>query len=235
MSAAAFDCIARRYDELWTETPAGRAQRAQVWRHIDSLFQAGDRILDIGCGTGADAAHLLARGVGIHGTDASPAMLAECEAMLGRNPQWSGTVLRAEEIASLPGIYDGALSNFGALNCVADLQPVARALAAKVRRGGFAAICTIGRFSIWETLRYSVRLQFRKAFRRIGGRAEASLGIPVYYPTVAQLRELFAPEFQLVRWVGVGLWPPAAIDRTLAGLPVLRAMADHRLLIFMRT
>jgi ubiquinone/menaquinone biosynthesis C-methylase UbiE len=235
MSAAAFDRIARRYDELWTETPAGRAQRAQVWRHIDPLFQSGDRILDIGCGTGADAAHLLARGVGIHATDASPAMLAECEILLGRNPQWSGAVLRAEEIASLPGIYDGALSNFGALNCVADLQPVARALAAKVRRGGFAAICTIGRFCAWETLRYSARFQFRKAFRRIGGRAQASMGIPVYYPTVARLRHVFAPEFQLVRWVGVGLWPPAAIDRTLAHLPVLRAMADHRLLIFKRT
>ena len=34
-----FDRVAARYDELWTATPIGRAQRNPVWRDIDPLFQ----------------------------------------------------------------------------------------------------------------------------------------------------------------------------------------------------
>ena len=56
-------------------TAIGRAQRNLVWRDIDALFHAGERILDIGCGTGEDAAHFAARGVHVYATDASPAMV----------------------------------------------------------------------------------------------------------------------------------------------------------------
>ncbi len=233
MSAAAFDALAERYDELWTETRAGCAQRAQVWRHIDALFAPGDRILDVGCGTGADAAHLLSCGVRVHATDASPAMIASCRRRAKEN--LDTTVVRAEEIASLSGTFDGALSNFGALNCVADLRPVAEGLAAKIRPGGFLAICTIGRFCAWETLRFAARLEFGKAVRRFRGQAQASLGITVYYPTVARMRALFAPGFELQRWAGVGLWPRQDwLDRRCAALPGVRALADHRLLLFKR-
>jgi ubiquinone/menaquinone biosynthesis C-methylase UbiE len=51
----------RRYDAVWTDTPHGRAQRDLVWRHVDRLFQRGDSVLDLGCGTGEDAAHFAAR------------------------------------------------------------------------------------------------------------------------------------------------------------------------------
>ena len=202
-----FDAIASRYDELWTNTETGQSQRAQVWAHIDSLWKAGERILDIGCGTGVDALHLASRGVAVDAIDASPAMVASCAV--------PASVLRAEEIGTLPGTYDGALSNFGALNCVADLRPVVAGLSARVRPGGRVAICMIGRFCMRETLRFAVRLQFRKAVRRWPGQAQASIGITVYYPTVRQLRRLFAPQFVLQRSAAIG-------------------MGDHRLLIFTR-
>ena len=74
-SATVFDRIAADYDALWTTTPIGRAQRNLVWREMDALFHPGERILDIGCGTGEDAAHFAARGVQVYATDASPAMV----------------------------------------------------------------------------------------------------------------------------------------------------------------
>ena len=162
-----FDSLAARYDALWTTTAIGRAQRDLVWRHMDPLFQPGQRILDIGCGTGEDAAHFAARGVTVYATDASPAMIQVAAARGG----FTAEVRSAEELAQIGGPFDGAISNFGALNCVKDLPGVAGSLAALVRPGGSLAICILGRFCAWETLHYAVRFQFAKAFRRWRGSA----------------------------------------------------------------
>jgi SAM-dependent methyltransferase len=311
MSAAAlFERLAPRYDELWTETAVGRAQRNAVWRVVDRLFGAGACVLDIGCGTGEDAAHLGSRGVLVYGIDASPAMVARARARgamaevgriedlvghalacpgerssplggsygalqigheaeegglkpvadttNGQSPEASSARLdklkhvpqcaarkRHEIVAACKeygGIviqFDGAISNFGALNCVEDLAGVARALGASVRPGGYVAICTMGRSCVWETLYYGLRLDFKRALRRLAGRAGE-----IRYPTVRQLHADFAADFELVGWTGIGMLVPpsyvklpARIVNLLARLdrlPFLRSCADHRLLVFKR-
>ena len=241
-----FDHLAATYDALWTTTAIGRAQRNLVWRDMDTLFQPGMRILDIGCGTGEDAAHFAARGVTVYATDASPAMVQVAQARGG----FTAAVCSAEDLAQIGGAFDGAISNFGTLNCVEDLPAVARSLAGLVRPGGRVAICLLGRFCAWETLYYGVRWQFGKALRRLVGHALACppSAIMVHYPTVAQTRVSFAPAFELQRWTGIGLCVPpsyvklpaalvgclAACDRLLARLPLLRALADHRLFLLVR-
>jgi ubiquinone/menaquinone biosynthesis C-methylase UbiE len=244
-STILFDRLATCYDARWTNTPIGRAQRDLVWRELDELFHPGQHVLDIGCGTGEDAAHLTARGVSVFATDASSGMIAVAQARGG----FEAEVCAAEEIASLGAMFDGAISDFGALNCVEDLPAVARSLAAIVRPGASVAICLLGRFCAWESLYYALDFQFRKAVRRWRGRA--GTGTPcspvVYYPTLAQFRSAFAPGFELQRWTGIGLFVPpsyvhlsssirflAACDRLLARLPLLRAMADHRLFLLVR-
>ena len=297
-SAALFDRMAASYDAQWTTTAIGRAQRNLVWRDIDALFQPGERMLDIGCGTGEDAAHFTARGVAVYATDASPAMVQVAQARGG----FTAEVRSAEELGQIGGTFDGAISNFGALNCVENLPAVASLLAGLVRPGGRVAICLLGRFCAWETLYYAVRLQYGKAIRRWSGRATIEIrgvqsdfvgqdgilcagwqpalgghlpatagGLPtrrrmpscpterapqtdnlaamtVYYPTVSEIRAAFAPDFELQRWTGIGLCVPpsyvnlpatmvgvlAACDRLQARLPLLRALADHRLFLLVR-
>jgi ubiquinone/menaquinone biosynthesis C-methylase UbiE len=245
VNAAAFDRIAATYDAQWTDTPAGRAQRDQVWRNADRLFHAGDAILDIGCGTGEDAAHFAARDVRVHATDVSAEMIR----VAARRGSFTTAVSAAEEIDGLEAAYDGAISNFGALNCIAEPSQVAQRLARLVRPGGRVAVCVIGRFCLWESLYYAARFQCRKALRRVTAKpVMTSMGMPVYYPTMAGLRAVFAPGFVCERWTGIGLFVPpsyvrlprgvirvlGALDRLLAGLPLLRSMADHRLLILVR-
>ncbi len=245
-SAAAFDRMAASYDELWTTTAMGRAQRNLVWCDLDALFQPGQRILDVGCGTGEDAAHFAARGVTVYATDASPAMVQVAQARGG----FTAAVRRAEDLAQIGETFDGALSNFGALNCVADLRAVAASLAGLVRPGGHVALCVLGRLCAWETLYYAARLNFRKAFRRLVGHASACPPSPfmVYYPTVSEFRAAFVYDFELQSWTGIGLCVPpsyvklpaslvgvlAFCDRLLARLPLLRALADHRLFLLVR-
>ena len=242
--AAVFDRMAARYDELWSATATGRAQRKLVWRWVDEWFRPGERILDIGCGTGEDAAHLAARGLTVLATDVSAAMVAAAQSRGG----FRAEVLAAEDIAQLDGTFDGALSNFGALNCVADLAGVAGSLARLVRPGGRVAICLLGRVCAWETLYYLARLQVRKAFRRWGRGGADFHGMTVRYPSTAAFRAAFAEGFELHRWTGIGLCvppsyvklPPPAVrwlsglDGVLARLPLLRGLADHRLFLLVR-
>ncbi|HLK65985.1 MAG TPA: methyltransferase domain-containing protein [Bryobacteraceae bacterium] len=242
-ATSAFDGVASQYDRQWTDAPIGLAQRELVWRFVDPLFHTGDRILDVGCGTGADAAHLSRRGAIVHATDPSPAMIEIARERGG----FTTAVLPAEQIASVGGIFDGAISNFGALNCLDDLASFARALATRVRPGGYVAICTIGKFCLWEFLYYTTHGKFAKGLRRLRGTAPSSLGVTVRYPSIVALREAFE-DFQLVRWTGIGLFVPPSyvrmrggivrwcsfLDRALARLPLLRALADHRLLILVR-
>jgi SAM-dependent methyltransferase len=207
--SAAFDQLAPAYDALWGESGKGRAQRQAVWRVTDPLFQPGRHILDLGCGTGVDAEHHKLRGVRVTAIDASVEMVR-----IARSRSVHTLPLRIEELARLDGEYDGALSNFGALNCVRELDPVARELARLVRPGGSMALCVMGRFAPLETLRFLLRGQPRKAARRWSGTARWR-GIDVRYWSRRELVESFGDAFKFERRVSVG-W------------------GDHQLYIFKR-
>lgn len=250
MSVAAFDRLAARYDEMWTNTAIGRAQRDAVWRAIDGLFQSGDRVLDLGCGTGEDALHLAASGVSVHAIDASPEMIARMRARMNARAEGlcHAERMAIEDLNRLDGRFDGAISNFGALNCVRDWPAVADQLARLVRPGGHLVMCIMGRHCLWEALHFGVRGRLRAAFRRWRrGAVSTSLGM-VFYPSVARVRREFHPQFRLVDNRGVGIFVPpsyvrvsegvverlAPLDRMVCAWPVFRGLADHRLLVFVR-
>jgi ubiquinone/menaquinone biosynthesis C-methylase UbiE len=245
MASGCFDLLAADYDRTWTNTGAGRLQRDAVWRHLLPLFDCGDRVLDLGCGTGEDASHLARFGVRVSAIDASPSMVR-----IAQNRGVSAEVGSIEGIHALDGVFDGVISNFGALNCVPDLSTLHNPLVRLIRSGGHLAICLMGRFCLGESLHFVRKLQFRKAARRWKGQTYAQrLDLPVYYPSANAVTQALTPEFRLVSRIGIGLTvPPSGIanlspaslrirgefDARIAAWPILRAMADHQLYIFRR-
>jgi SAM-dependent methyltransferase len=241
----AFDQMARNYDALWTNTLIGRAQREAVWRWIDPLFQPGDSILDLGCGTGADAVHMMNRGLHVTGVDASTEMV-----LMARAGGVEAQQLALENLDRLDRLYDGIVSNFGVLNCIDDLQALGIQLGRLMRRGSCLAICLMGPVCLWETCHYLKRSRPRKAFRRWGsGGSVASVGVHLNYPSIRQIRSAFQNHFKLLTWFGIGLTVPPSyilglsatavrhlerVDRHLAHRPLLRMFSDHRLLLFRR-
>jgi SAM-dependent methyltransferase len=192
MTTSPFDALAQSYNELWTGTARGRDQRTAVWREIDGLFRTGDRVLDLGCGTGDDALHLADAGIEVFGIDAAPKMV-----QIARSRGVKASVLSIEDLVSGAGlwpVFSGAISNFGALNCVPDLRPVATQLASLVQPAGPVAICLMGPFCLTD---------WRHAAKRWCGHTQWR-GIDVYYPTSRQIRAAFAPWFAFERRVAIG-------------------------------
>ena len=256
-----WDRTAENYDRIFSETVIGRVQRDAVWHEMDKVFQSGMRVLELNCGTGVDALHLAARGVRVVACDLSIKMIDAARQRLGAtglDALVEFRVLATEEIDSLVGEapFDGAFSNFSGLNCVQDISQAARNLARLLRPGAKTVLCMVGRFSPWEMAwhlahgRPALGLQSfrRKPTTHISAR-DAAL---VHYPSVSDMRLMFAPEFRLRGWKGIGVAVPpsclepfaqripgvvgglAKIDRYLSRAPIFRSMGDCVLLQFER-
>jgi SAM-dependent methyltransferase len=281
VSSSPFDDMAADYDRSFTDSTIGKLMRQAVWRRLDACFRPGDRVLELNCGTGADAIYLGRRGVRVLATDIAPAMLDVVRAKVARaglENMVEVELLAIEDLAraqgyketrrqgdkemkrqdalslsrglpvSLSGSFDGALSNFGGLNCVADLGAVAAGLAACLRPGATALLCVMGPLVPWEWAWYLGRGQPAKAFRRLRRRGVAWRGLTIRYPSIGALRRAFGPWFRPRRVSAVGaLLPPsytegwaarrprllerlARWERRLETLPPLPWLADHYLL-----
>jgi len=259
--AAAFDIAAIDYDDQWTRSVSGRLQREQIWRELERFFLPGHKILDLGCGTGVDAVRLARVGARVLAIDISPQMVRRTRQRVESENLSEGVtceLLALENLGDLKnrGFFDGAISDFGVLNCVGDLRQVARDLGALLRPGAHLALCYMGRFCLWETAWFLLHGKPGKAFRRLGARTKASFSaaraFEVFYPSVREIIEAFKENFRLVSWRGVGIFVPpsyveplapsfqrgfrrlAWFDHIAGGWAIVRAVGDHRLLVFVR-
>lgn len=259
---APFDGLADRYDEVFTASRIGQAQRASVWAELKETFYRGDRVLEIGCGTGVDACFLAERGVRVVACDSSPRMIAVATHRLTSHRE-AGLVeprlLAAEDIGVLRSgdLYDGAFSNFGAINCVPDMGSLARDIASMLRPGATALLCLMGPCCLWEVFWYLAQARPQKAFRRFrreGSTARLSEGasVHVYYPSLRSLAHAFSPKFSLESVKGIGITvPPSYVesvanrfpgllrtavlaDLFLGHCPGIRVLGDHVLVKFKR-
>jgi SAM-dependent methyltransferase len=247
-----FDCLARDYDRAFTFTNIGMLMRQAVWRRLERCFRPGQRVIELNCGTGEDAVFLGRHGVRVLATDVSAAMIEEASAKV-RSAGLAGAVelrrLSIEELGELDtGPFDGALSNFGGLNCVDDLRGVARALSDLLRPCATAVLCVMGPVVPWEWAWFLARGQFGRAFRRLRSGGSQWRGVHVRYPGIFATRAAFLPSFRLHRVAALGalLPPPYARDwtekhpaildrlnrweRRLETVPPLPWLADHYIL-----
>jgi SAM-dependent methyltransferase len=256
----AFDKLAAGYDELFTRSLIGRAQRGAVWKVILDTFEPGSHILELNCGTGEDALFLAGYGVSVVACDASQQMIQTArQRMQAEDPDApiQFEPLATEHLARLRSsvLFDGALSNFSGLNCVARLDQAARDLAALLAARAPVLICLSTRFCLAEIVWFLFHGEFRKAFRRTSGIATAQVGefaVNVHYPTLREVERLFSPLFRLRSCTGIGVAVPPSylepvmrkyprvldrlrqIDRRISRLPLFRVLGDHMLLCFER-
>lgn len=219
--------------------------RSVLWERYEHLFQPGQTVLDVGCGTGIDAVYLASIGRHVIGIDASPAMIAEARARISDlvSDRVEFRLMDATEIGSLPeGSVDGIISVFASLSSVDDLERFAAAAAGLLKPRGKMVLHLLNRWSLWEWLGLVKARRWQEA-RRLGRNPDRNFNIsgrPVrhrlYHAREAYTR-FFANRFELRRAYGLGiLRPPHTIQRIPASVvselqrlePMVRARRPFR-------
>jgi ubiquinone/menaquinone biosynthesis C-methylase UbiE len=257
----AFDSVAADYDGNRGNNALIQDMRREMWRWLDATFASGSRLIDLGCGTGLDAARMARLGHRVTATDWSPAMVrrtsdrAEQE-RLGDRVQ--ALNVGAHELCRLEGdgVYDGAYSNLGALNCVPDLEAVSGECARLLRPGGALVFTVIGRVCPWELGHYLLRGRWGRAWVRYArGAVPVSMNqrtVWTFYYGPREFYRAFRAHFSLTHYRGLCVFSPPPylatfrdrhaqlyqllwrMDRRIGGWPLLRAMGDHFLLVMRR-
>ncbi len=223
-----FDAAAARYDADEADNPVLLHMRARAFQHLSLAFPPGSRLVELGSGTGTEAARLAAeRGCALALVDPSSALLeiasakvraARQGALLGRHNLPARSVARLSETHGA-GSFDGAYSSFGALNCEPSLTPVAQGLADLVRPGGAIVLSIINRWCPPEVAWYAVHGEWREAVRRWGGPVQAAAypggpkDVRTWYYSRRDIARAFAGGFSVERVEALPLlWPPPYLD-----------------------
>jgi SAM-dependent methyltransferase len=261
-----FDAAATRFDADERGNRVLAEMRERTFEQLRFAFCRGAKLVELGAGTGTDAARLVAdHGCRVALVDVAPRMLERATDKV-RAARPNGLIgahrLAARSTGSLTAVYgcgsfDGAYSNFGALNCEPSLRPVADGLAELVRPGGAVVLSIINRWCPAETAWFALHGEWRNACRRWGGPVQAAAfpggpkDVTTWYYSKRDIEKAFDGSFRLEHVEALPLlWPPPYLDflvnrferlfgemetieREFARWPLLRELGDH-LLVRMR-
>lgn len=207
-----FDALAQDYDADFSDRPTARTLRGLVHDRLRAHLSPGATVLELGCGTGIDAAFMAGLGAQVTATDPSAGMLRAAARRASE-----GVIFAPLDVNALPpdgftGGYRLVLANFGALNACRDFSALAAWLSDRVEPGGVVCMAVMSRFCLWETAWNLLRLKPRRAARRWHGSASfAPVGgapMTVVYPSIGEVVRAFVPYFASARPRGLGVALP---------------------------
>ncbi len=224
LQARAFDELAADYDATFSDSALGRTLRALVWSRLEQVFRPAQRVLELGCGTGVDALALARRGVEVVAIDASPGMIQAARQKAAPPGRVEFHCLPMERLAgAFEGrLFDGVLSNFGAVNCVRDLGALVNDVVPYLCPGAHLVWVVMGRHVPWEWAWFLSQGHWSKAWRRLTRGGVSWRGLNISYPTPGELATLLRPHFKIERIAPLGVaLPPSYAGEWLARRPRL--------------
>jgi SAM-dependent methyltransferase len=258
----AFDSVAADYDGPSGNNALIQRLRARTMAAVIKHIPAGSSILDLGCGTGLDAAFLAQQGYRVTAIDWSPEMIHRAQARiaeLGLQDKVDVRHLGIQELDQLPkGAFAGAYSDLGPLNCVPDLHAAARLIADALRPGGKLVLSVIGRVCPWEWIVFGMKGQWSRARVRF---SKTPVPVPLngqtvwtaYYSPREFSAAFAAAGFEILSLRALSLLVPPPymiafaerrprlieflqrVEDRVAGWPLLREWGDHFLIVLQKS
>ena len=194
--------------------------RSVTHKHILRHLKEKDRILELNSGTGIDAVFLGSMGFRVHCTDISEGMIKRLGEKISRFnliDKVSYQLLSFTELDKLvDNSFDYIFSNFGGLNCTADLSSLFSQFRKILNTGGKVTLVIIPPICPWE-LALILKGQFKTAFRRLKKRGLSAnvegINFPVYYYSAVDTVKALGPDFRIVEIQGLAsISPPPYME-----------------------
>lgn len=170
-TAEAFSRQSVVFDDIYAGNTIVHYKRDRVRSHFMRYAKPDGNILELNSGTGEDAIFFANQDFKVHATDVSAGM----QEQLRRKAQ---LLIKRESITTelcsftklhlleKQGPYDAIFSNFGGLNCTAELNKVLASFNTLVKPGGTVTMVIISKFCLWEFL-LLFKGKFKTATRRL--------------------------------------------------------------------
>jgi len=224
--AAPFDHIASSYESIFSRSASSKLQRRQVWSYIERVFPElyGLEMLELNCGSGEEALMFSDKGYNIIATDVSSEMEKVTQQKVEKY-SWKNQIspqyldLDSFDESLFDKKYDLIFSNFGGLNSISpdSLKQLFLKLPMMLKPGGRFVSIVMPKFCLWESLYFSFKLEFKKAFRRCTSQ-EVITNIhgnisKLWYYNPSQIKQWAKRSFQVIATKPIGIvLPPMALD-----------------------
>lgn len=226
----AYDAIAATYDKEFEETLITRELRSRIWQSLLNRFRPGSHILELNSGTGTDAIFLAENNIAVTASDISEKMLEQAQSKIDTKKLHHLITLRKlsfEELGTLVDEttqesfqYDGVFSNFGGLNCAANLGKALGEIAQLLKPGGFFVVCLLNKICLWEISSFFFRAKFRNAVRRLPKEGiDAVIGkekVHAWYYSPHQFIEMAKSWFIIEKIYGLSIVSPLQNSKNFA-------------------
>lgn len=225
----AFSAQAPLFDGIQSNSSMLEWMRSVVHRHMDEFLKPNDTIVDINAGTGIDALHFARLGHTVHAMDLAAGMVAQIKKKIEEHHLEGIVTTEQRSFTEAGGLaprkFDHIFSNFGGLNCVPDLRPVAQQLAMIVKLGGLITMVIMPKICPWEImhlLRGNTDIGLRRLHKNgVTAHIEGHY-FTTYYFSVSDAVKAFGEQFTVVSIRGVASCsPPPTMEKFPKRLPRL--------------
>jgi len=227
-----FDVAAPQYDDIFTYSNIGKAQRKLVFKHINSIIKQDRKlsILELNCGTGADAIAFAKLHHDVIATDISSGMIEVAKAKAHpKNLQFKVQDINTISSDTFNKKFDFIFSDFGGINCLSEtqLQTFFQKSNDLLLPNGKMAIVLMPKNCLWERLYFTLKGDKTKATRRNTKESVVAnvdgVGVETWYYNPQDISTLAKDYFitKKVKPIGVTI-PPSYLEQSfIAKFPML--------------
>lgn len=217
----------------------------------------GDEVLELNSGTGIDAVFLAQKGMKVFATDISNEMISIINRKVktnGLEDKISAETFSFSQISKVKlNDFNAILSNFGGLNCINDFSALNEDISKKLNSSGYFIAVVMNKFCPWEIFFYSLKFDFKNAFRRFKRSGIDAIidgeKVRTYYYSPYEFGRFFKSNFKTKKIYTLGHFTPPPyldgiynilkpisllfmkLDNLFKGIPIFNYFGDHFIIV----